>query len=172
MKLTSLLTISAAAVASVSAFAIDLNGQVPFADLGEEIPGGSHIQHCSNPRTDKVEIKRVCLEPYPPVPGGVLHFEAEGIIKERIEEGAYIRVDVIYNKYIRLIRNQKFDFCENVKKAEADVECPIEEGPLNITKDVELPKEIPPGTFIVTAYLHKKDDSLITCLHTVVSFKR
>ena len=42
---------------------------------------------------------------------------------------------------IRLV-NTKTDLCEQV--ANVDLECPIKKGKITITKDVSLPKEIPP----------------------------
>lgn len=42
---------------------------------------------------------------------------------------------------IRLV-NTEADLCEQV--ANVDLECPIKKGKTVITKDVELPKEIPP----------------------------
>jgi hypothetical protein len=38
--------------------------------------------------------------------------------------------------------NTKADLCEQVKNV--DMKCPIEKGKTKITKDVELPNEIPP----------------------------
>lgn len=42
---------------------------------------------------------------------------------------------------IRII-NQEADLCENLKNV--DLECPLKKGPMVLTKDVDLPKEIPP----------------------------
>ena len=38
--------------------------------------------------------------------------------------------------------NQEADGCETIEKA--DLECPLAEGEMTLTKDVNLPKEIPP----------------------------
>lgn len=57
-----------------------------------------------------------------------------------MEEGAYVVIQVKYG-LIRLI-NQKTDLCEQVSNV--DLECPIKKGKIVITKDVTLPKEIPP----------------------------
>ena len=67
-------------------------------------------------------------------------FTAVGTVLETIEDGAYVHLQVKYG-VIRLITT-KADLCEQLKNV--DIECPIEEGPLTITKTVELPKEIPP----------------------------
>ena len=59
---------------------------------------------------------------------------------ETIVKGAYIQLQVKYG-LIRLV-NAKADLCEQVENV--DLECPIEKGVVSITKDIELPKEIPP----------------------------
>ncbi len=59
---------------------------------------------------------------------------------EDIEKGAYVVLQVKYG-LIRLVNTQA-DLCEQVSNV--DLECPIEKGKITITKDVELPKEIPP----------------------------
>lgn len=54
-------------------------------------------------------------------------------------QDAYVNLQVKYG-LIRLI-NQKTDLCEQMKNV--DEECPLS-GEKVITKDVDLPKEIPP----------------------------
>lgn len=46
---------------------------------------------------------------------------------------------------IRLI-NQDADLCEQVKNV--DLECPLKKGDMELTKDIDLPKEIPPVSTI------------------------
>lgn len=66
--------------------------------------------------------------------------QAKGIVKETIGKGAYVNLQVKYG-YIRLV-NIKADLCDQITNV--DMECPIEEGILTITKSIDLPKEIPP----------------------------
>jgi hypothetical protein len=72
--------------------------------------------------------------------GETLTIEAIGTFTEDVEEGAYIQLQVKYG-LIRLI-NTKADLCEQIKNV--DLKCPIKEGKKTITKDVDLPNEIPP----------------------------
>ena len=65
--------------------------------------------------------------------------EAKGNFTEEVEEGAYINIVVKYG-LIKLI-TQKADLCEQMKNV--DEKCPLK-GVKTITKDVDLPKEIPP----------------------------
>jgi len=69
-----------------------------------------------------------------------LTIEATGIVKEAITDGAYVNLVVRYG-YIKLL-DTKADLCKEIKNV--DLDCPIEKGKISITKEVELPKEIPP----------------------------
>lgn len=72
--------------------------------------------------------------------GAILTIEAVGTFTEDVEQGAYVNLQVKYG-LIRLV-NTKADVCEQVKNV--DLECPIKKGKTVITKDIQLPKEIPP----------------------------
>lgn len=130
-----------------------------------KIPGDSPLQLCDKSHDEDIlAIKSVDLAPNPPqacvLPatffmltyragpaancsyassGQELVIKASGIVSEPVEEGAYVALQVKYG-LIRLI-STKADLCEQVKNV--DMECPIEAGPLTITKSVDLPKEIP-----------------------------
>lgn len=123
-----------------------------------------------------------------PHSGHNLTIDALGVLLEDIEEGAYVNLQVKYG-LIKLINTQA-DLCEQMKQV--DLKCPLKKGETNITKIVELPKEIPPvhylatlllglisseltlilfkGTYHVTADLYTKDDDPITCLTAQVHF--
>lgn len=58
-----------------------------------------------------------------------------------------MHLTVRYNNLITLI-NQDADTCETVKKA--DLECPLKKGEMKLTKDVDLPQQIPPVGFVFT----------------------
>ncbi len=75
--------------------------------------------------------------------GHELVIKAVGEVKETIEKGAYISLQVKYG-LIRLI-NTDTDLCDQVQNV--DMDCPIEKGNLEILKTVELPREIPPVSF-------------------------
>jgi hypothetical protein len=72
--------------------------------------------------------------------GQKLRIEATGTFKEDIEQDAYVQLQVKYG-LVRLI-NTKADLCEQVKNV--DMECPIKKGKTTITKEVDMPNEIPP----------------------------
>ncbi|CAN6674943.1 phosphatidylglycerol/phosphatidylinositol transfer protein [Trichomonascus vanleenenianus] len=130
------------------------------------IPGDSPFEQCDVDIAQLLRIDQIDISPNPPERGAELTISAKGFLAEDIEEGAYVAVDVRYG-YIRLV-NQKFDLCEQA--GNVDLQCPLEKGDQNITKTVELPDEIPPGKFIVTARAYTVDDVLLTCLAATVEF--
>jgi len=132
-----------------------------------DVPGQSPLKYCDASRGDDIiEIEKVDLVPNPPEAGKSLVIEARGIVKETIEKGAYVNLQVKYG-YIRLV-NIKADLCEQINNV--NIECPIEEGILTITKAIDLPKEIPPGKYTVHADVFTEDERHITCLDAVVNF--
>lgn len=65
------------------------------------------------------------------------------MLKDTVTKGAYVEVSVKYG-LITLIR-ETLDLCDHVK--EVELECPIEEGKLTLTKVVKIPPQIPPVSF-------------------------
>ena len=76
--------------------------------------------------------------------GSSLTIEAVGSLLEDVEDGAYVVLQVKYG-LIRLV-NTEADLCDQVSNV--DLSCPIKKGKTKITKDVELPKEIPPVSIV------------------------
>jgi hypothetical protein len=101
-----------------------------------------------------------------PPSGTTLCVTASGILAADIEDGAQVHLTVKYG-LITIIR-QTADLCETVKNVE--LECPLKAGNLTLTKDVDLPRQIPPGTYTVQAEVLTKDDLPVTCLKAKVQF--
>lgn len=72
--------------------------------------------------------------------GETLSIKASGDFKEKVEEGAKVHIQVKYG-LITLI-NQQNDLCDAISNV--DLECPLDKGEMSLTKDVSLPKQIPP----------------------------
>ncbi len=92
--------------------------------------------------------------------GKNLTIEAKGTLSEDIKDGATVHLQVKYG-LIRLI-NQEADLCKQVKNV--DLECPLKKGETNMTKTVELPKQIPPvppPSFLLSSW-----NSLHCCIFT------
>lgn len=100
--------------------------------------------------------------------GQVLSITARGDLSEDVEDGAKVNLQVKYG-LITIIK-QTADLCNTVKNV--DLECPIKKGETALTKDVELPKQIPPGKYTVLADVISKDEKKITCLKATVEFHR
>ncbi|KAK6458916.1 Phosphatidylglycerol/phosphatidylinositol transfer protein [Scheffersomyces xylosifermentans] len=138
-----------------------------FPDVDEKpVPGDSPIVNCDASLPQILNLQKVVIDPNPPVRGENLTFTATGFISQDIEEGAYVEVDVKYG-FIKLI-HQTFDLCEQITKV--DLECPIKKGTITLTKEVEIPNEVPPGKYIVNARAYTKKDVFITCLTATVDF--
>lgn len=166
------ISISALAFITLTASAASLQfgrQQEPLLALeNTKVPGNSPVQLCSEPKDDLVTITRVDLTPSTPQRGQNLTVDAEGTVKEKIEEGAYVLLDVKWGM-IKLI-HQKVDFCEQLK--EVNETCPLEKGVMKVYKEVAIPSQVPPGTFDVHAEVFTKDDVRITCITAKVTFPR
>ena len=75
--------------------------------------------------------------------GEKLSITATGDFKKEVGEGFMMHLQVKYG-LITLI-NQQADGCDTIGKA--DLECPLKKGEMKLTKDVDLPREIPPVCF-------------------------
>lgn len=71
--------------------------------------------------------------------GATLTIEAKGNFTEEVGDGAYIRLTVKYG-LITLLHSTA-DLCEQMKNVDED--CPLA-GEKTVTKEVSLPKTIPP----------------------------
>ncbi|KAI1434675.1 ml domain-containing protein [Xylaria sp. CBS 124048] len=133
----------------------------------KKVPGASPLEFCDKDHSeDTVHIDNVDLSPNPPSAGSKLVIHASGTVDKTIEKGAYVKLVVKYG-LIRLISTTA-DLCEQVENV--DLKCPIEKGNLSITKSVDIPKEVPPGTYNVQADVYNDDDTPITCLQATVNF--
>lgn len=130
------------------------------------VPGNSPIVQCDATQPQLLDLQKVVIDPSPPAKGQNLTFVATGFLAQDVTDGAYVDVDVRYG-FIRLI-HQTYDLCEQVTNV--DLECPIYKGEQVISKQVEIPEEVPPGKYMVTARAYTAEDVLITCLSATVEF--
>lgn len=163
-------TVIALVFAGVNALTLRGDDQAIVATGDElDVPGQSPLKFCEADRAkDLIIIHEVVLDPNPPEAGATLMIQATGTVKEDIEDGAYVKLQVKYG-YIKLI-DTTVDLCEEIKNV--DLECPIRKGQIEITKEVDLPKEIPPGKYTVQADVFTVDDDHVTCLTATVLFGR
>ncbi|KAI5301075.1 Phosphatidylglycerol/phosphatidylinositol transfer protein [Ascosphaera pollenicola] len=141
--------------------------QTPItAESSLKVPGNNPLSYCSAPNKNILDIDQVDISPNPPQAGKTLTITATGTISKDIQEGAKVLVQVKYG-LIRLI-SQEIDLCSEITKV--DMSCPIEKGHITLSKDVQLPREIPPGKYSVFADALTKNDERITCLQAFVTF--
>jgi len=168
LTLTSLLLSSLAASLDLSfSYPGKGQGQHVLDDKGGAVPGENPLTYCkADHSSDILDLDHVNLTPNPPLKGKTLTIEAVGTLKEDVAEGAYVLLQVKYG-LIRLV-STKADLCEQV--GNVDLKCPVEKGKAKITKDVELPGEIPPGKYTVFADAYTVDDEHIVCFEATVQF--
>jgi hypothetical protein len=159
-----------AACLAAPATALAIWGESASAlNAGLKVPGDNPIEFCNADRDgDLIVIDKVDLSPNPPKPGKALLITASGNVKETITKGAYVKVVVKYG-LIQLLATTA-DLCEQL--GNVDLSCPLEPGKTTITKSVDLPSAIPPGTYSVVADVYSADDEHITCLKATVNFPR
>lgn len=165
MQLTTLVLV---ALGTVSATATPWGGSQVVVQEQYKVPGENPLYFCGDPADDLLKIKKVDLSPNPPTPGEKLSITATGDFKEEVGEGFKMHLQVKYG-LITLI-NQQADGCETIGKA--DLECPLKKGEMKLTKDVDLPREIPPGMYTVLADVYTEEGDKITCLTAKVAFHR
>ncbi|CAG8952411.1 hypothetical protein HYFRA_00001158 [Hymenoscyphus fraxineus] len=143
------------------------SSQKVLDDKGEAVPGSNPLVHCKKEHSDDLlTLEHVNLTPNPPAPGQNLTIEAVGSISQDVGEGAYVLLTVKYG-FIKLLTT-KADLCEQVSNV--DLKCPIKAGKTTITKDVEIPKQIPGGKYTVNADAYTADAKHIVCLEASVEF--
>ncbi|PYH95999.1 putative ML domain protein [Aspergillus ellipticus CBS 707.79] len=161
-----------AAPLSATARSLDWFGssQTPIYANGDfPVKGDNPLEYCNDPAGYTLEIDHVDLSPNPPLPGKTLTITAKGTLSEPVEKGAYVLLEVKYG-LITLVR-QRADLCDQI--VNVDLECPLEKGEMVLTKQVELPSQIPPGKYNVHADVFSEDGKRITCLDGKnIEFKR
>lgn len=75
--------------------------------------------------------------------GKPLVIKASGTLLEKVDKGATVNLEVKWG-LITLIQ-QTVDLCDQLKNV--DLTCPLKKGKMVLTKQVDLPKQIPPVGF-------------------------
>jgi ML domain len=68
---------------------------------------------------------------------------------------------------ITLIK-QEADLCDQI--GNVDLSCPLKKGPMEFTKNVEIPAQVPKGKYTVMADVYTVDKEKVTCLESTVLF--
>jgi len=121
---------------------------------------------CSQPSDYILIIEKVDLDPNPPLPGQNLTINAAGTFTKDVEAGAKIFLQVKYG-LITLIK-QEADLCDSISNV--DLTCPLKKGPMELTKQVTIPAQVPPGKYTLMADVYTVDKEEVTCLEAIVVF--
>jgi hypothetical protein len=124
------------------------------------------LQYCADPTDYILSIDHVDLDPNPPTPGANLSITASGTFSKDVEAGAKVFIQVKYG-LITLIK-QEADLCDQI--GNIDLSCPLKKGPMEFTKSVQIPAQVPKGTYSVTADVYTVDEEKVTCLESTVYF--
>ncbi|KAF9167235.1 Phosphatidylglycerol/phosphatidylinositol transfer protein [Actinomortierella ambigua] len=130
-------------------------------------PETGPIKICGNNETDTLEILYIKISPDPPKRGEVLSIDAKGILKERVDEGSYIKL-IVKSGVIKIIQ-KTLDFCE--ESANINKPCPLEKGEHELKHEVTLPKEIPFAVFTAHVEVFDQANNTVTCLEARVDFR-
>ncbi|RHZ55438.1 hypothetical protein Glove_415g5 [Diversispora epigaea] len=152
----------------------DLNLNEPYYEISDKIlaktfparPNYETISNCGKD-DDILKIKYIDIKPDPPLKGKEVYIDAAGYLKETVVKGSFVDIVVKYG-LVKLLHKQ-LDLCDEIEKV--GKQCPLEQGDQYLQQTVELPKEIPPGKYIVDANAYTPDGRHIACLKATVVFK-
>ncbi|KAG6888687.1 Phosphatidylglycerol/phosphatidylinositol transfer protein [Termitomyces sp. Mi166 len=123
--------------------------------------------NCGQP-TDAIQIEDIVVTPDPPQPGKDLTVKVTGKAQSVIEDGAYAEVSVKLG-LVKLLQ-KTFDVCEEARKANATIQCPVQPGMYTVEQTVALPREIPRAKFKVDVQGYTANDDDMLCLNLLVDF--
>jgi len=141
--------------------------QSPLITDDLKVPGENTLTYCKDPADYIFNIDYVNLTPNPPVPGQNLTIIAAGTSSQTIQSEAKLFVQVKLG-YVTILRKE-YDFCDAIDAV--DLSCPLEKGQHKISKVVQIPAAVPPGTYSVSANAWTKDhEGEMTCLQGGITF--
>ncbi|KAF8214224.1 ML domain-containing protein [Mycena galopus ATCC 62051] len=119
--------------------------------------------------SDSVQIQSISVSPDPPKIGAELTVTVDVDVIETVEDGATADVLVKVGR-IKLLQ-KTFDICEEARKANASVTCPVEPGSYTIVQTVELPKEVPKMKYVINVRGYTKDEDDMACVDLTVQWR-
>ncbi|KXN91721.1 Phosphatidylglycerol/phosphatidylinositol transfer protein [Leucoagaricus sp. SymC.cos] len=128
---------------------------------------GVTFENCGSPH-DPVQIASVAVFPNPPQPGKELTVKVKARVLETVEEGA--SADVTVKLGLIKLLTKSVDLCEEARKADLSVQCPVQPGYYEVEQKVVLPKEIPRAKFTINVNGYTVDWDELLCLKIVADF--
>ncbi|KAJ2358037.1 Phosphatidylglycerol/phosphatidylinositol transfer protein [Coemansia erecta] len=141
------------AVQEASGMFIDMLDARTNDDMGKNRTLNDLIRDVSHD-DDLIDIDYVDVDPEKPRRSTPVHLTALAHVKERID-AATANVKVKYG-FLTLL-NRNYDLCEELKN-NLNKSCPVDEGPIEFSVDVDVPGFIPPGWFHLEATAWRDSD--------------
>ncbi|KAI0035671.1 ML domain-containing protein [Vararia minispora EC-137] len=160
-SLTCALFVAAAISTQQETFRVDLLAEKEWKG------DGWSYKDCSL-ETDLVQLTSVSMTPEPPKAGQNQTVAVKANILNVIEEGAYAVVEVKFG-VIRIL-NRTFDICDEARRANASIQCPVLPGYYEIEQTVALPRGIPPSKFKASIRGYSVLDEDLLCGVATVDF--
>ncbi|KAF7296762.1 ML domain-containing protein [Mycena indigotica] len=161
-------SLAALLFASLAAFAVALPESQQALGNVRTAPDSWEYKDCGED-SDAVQIKSITVSPDPPKIGSDLTVTIVADVKETIEEGATADVLVKVGR-IKLLE-QSFDLCEEARKANASISCPVEPGLHTIEQTVTLPKEVPKLKYVISVRGFTVEEDNMACVDLTVQFR-
>lgn len=121
--------------------------------------------------TDAITLHSFTLSPDPPVAGSPLTATFDFTANAEILEGAWVEVTVKLG-FISLL-TKTIDLCDEGEDGvlkDTGISCPIAAGDYVLTKNVDIPAEIPPATFTIETRGYTYLDEDMFCVDVVADF--
>ncbi|KAJ2010325.1 Phosphatidylglycerol/phosphatidylinositol transfer protein [Coemansia sp. S85] len=103
---------------------------------------------------DLLDIKYADIDPEQPKRSTPVHINALAYVKDRIDS-ATANIKVKWG-FITLL-NRNYDLCKELE-TNLNKTCPVEEGPIELSIDVDVPGFVPPGWFHLEATAWRDSD--------------
>ncbi|KAJ2016912.1 hypothetical protein GGI01_001860 [Coemansia sp. RSA 376] len=103
---------------------------------------------------DLLDIQYADIEPEQPKRSTPVHINALAYVKDRIDS-ATANIKVKWG-FITLL-NRNYDLCKELKD-NLNKTCPVEEGPIELSIDIDVPGFVPPGWFHLEATAWRDSD--------------
>ncbi|KAJ7189449.1 ML domain-containing protein [Mycena pura] len=161
-------SLTAFLLASFACFSAALPEQPQVAIAGSSLVADTwEYTDCGEPG-DPVQIQSISVSPDPPKIGANLTVTIVADVVEPIEEGATADVLVKVGR-IKLLE-KTFDLCDEARKANATVSCPVQPGVHTVVQTVQLPKEVPKLKYVINVRGYTKDEVPMVCVDLAVQF--
>ncbi|KAK3180440.1 hypothetical protein K4F52_008168 [Lecanicillium sp. MT-2017a] len=141
---------------------------VAFLSAGSSAESWSY-EDCGAP-DDVLQLESISVKPDPPVPGKDVAITVTGTVRDTIADGAY--VDLTVKLGLIKILKKELDICEEARKANSTVQCPVVPGKYTVTHTISLSRNIPWARYKIDVGGYTVDDDPLLCAQISVDFTK